>query len=141
MKVVLRNGPWQPQPGGPHERIRGLVTRDQPGWDPLPGYRSDVPQRPGKLDKQARREARDAARVVAGWSAQAQRVRGWTDAVHEEVRRRLADVDARAVPVAHRGETAWRVTPLSRADAEGLVRALVDRANLPRPSAEESAAL
>lgn len=111
------------------------------GLGPPPGYGSDVPRGPGKLDKQARREARDAARVVAVWAEEAARVRGWTDAVHEDVRRRLADLDARSVSVPHQGAPTWRGAVLSRAEADGLVHALVARANLPRTGAEESAVL
>lgn len=99
------------------------------------------PEQPRKLDRNARREARAAARAVAGWVDRAQRVRAWSDGVHEEVRRRLAAVDGRAVEVAHRGDAAWRVSTMSRDTARGLVAALAARADLPRASAEEQAAL
>lgn len=93
------------------------------------------------MDKQERRETRDAARTVAAWIAQARRVHAWQAATHDDVRRRLADLVARAVPVARAGEVAWRVVLLSRDDAESLLRALVARANLAQPGAQEAAGL
>ena len=72
---------------------------------------------------------------------QARRAQDWQTATHEEVRRQLAALAAREVPVARAGAVAWRVMLLSRDDAESLLRALVARVNLPRPGPQEEAGL
>jgi len=100
-----------------------------------------VPRHPENLEKQERREIRDAARVVATWIAQARRAQEWQAATHEEVRRQLAALDGRAVPVARGGKVAWRVMVLSKDDTESLLDALAARANLSQPSPHEAAAL
>jgi len=93
------------------------------------------------MEKQERREARDAARAVAAWVAHALQVQAWHAASQEEVRRQLAALVARAVPVARKGEVAWQVVLLSRDDAQALLRALVARVDLPQPSSQEAAGL
>ncbi len=100
-----------------------------------------MPGHPITMDKQVRRETRDAARAVAAWMDQARRAQAWQTATHEEVRRQLAALAAREVPVARAGAVAWRVMLLSRDDAESLLRALVARVNLPRPGPQEAAGL
>ncbi|WP_322938086.1 DEAD/DEAH box helicase [Nocardioides bizhenqiangii] len=96
---------------------------------------------PRHLDKQERRETRDAARAVAAWISQARRVQERQAATHEDVRRRLAELASAAVPVARASEVAWRVLLLSKDDAESLLRALVARADLPQPAPQEATAL
>ncbi|WP_183093259.1 DEAD/DEAH box helicase [Nocardioides stalactiti] len=93
------------------------------------------------MDKNERREARDAARAVATWVEQARQVRVWHVATHDVVRRLLTDAFATAVPVTRAGPVAWQVAPLDRTQGAALLRALVDRADLPRADAQESAAL
>jgi superfamily II DNA or RNA helicase len=93
------------------------------------------------MDKDERREARDAVRAVATWVAQAQRVHEWHAATHDAVRRQLAGLVATQVPIARAGDVAWRVVLLDRDGAEALLRALVARANLPHPGTQEAAGL
>jgi hypothetical protein len=108
---------------------------------PFAGYGSGVPGHPITMDKQVRRETRDAARAVAAWMDQARRAQTWQAATHEEVRRQVAALAAREVPVARAGDVAWRVMLLSRDDAESLLSALVARVNLPQPGPQEAAGL
>ncbi|RHW27673.1 DEAD/DEAH box helicase [Nocardioides immobilis] len=93
------------------------------------------------MDKQERREARDAARAVAAWSVRAQQVEAWHHATHDAVRRDRAALLAQAIPVARRGETAWQVALMSQADGDRLIAALVARADLPATTAQEASAL
>lgn len=83
------------------------------------------------MDRRERRQLRDAVRDVAAWVEDARTARGWREATEAEAQRQLALLRERMTTLDRRGVPAWRVVPVTRAEADVHLQALAARANLP----------